>query len=87
MPAAYDKLEKILRLEQSQGYHNRAVIGGLESFAENWRKESLGQSQDENLNQQVNEIADLLLQYAESDKARRAQTIDGILSRMSARVQ
>ncbi|MGD9315961.1 MAG: ATP-dependent DNA helicase RecG, partial [Anaerolineae bacterium] len=87
MPAAYDKLEKILRLEQSQGYHNRAVIGGLESFAENWRKESLGQSQDENLNQQINEIADLLLQYAEFDKARRAQTIDGILSRMSARTE
>jgi ATP-dependent DNA helicase RecG len=84
MPAAYDKLEKILELEQSQGYHNRAVIGGLESFAEVWRKESLGQNLDEALSQQVNEIADLLLQYAEVDETQRAQAIGKILSQIGA---
>ena len=28
MPTAFEKLEKILKLEQSQGHKNTAVIGG-----------------------------------------------------------
>jgi len=84
MPAAYEKLEKILQLEQSQGYRNRAVIGGLESYVETWRKESLAQSQDEALGQQVDEISDLLRTYAEVDEAQRAQAISEILGRLGS---
>ncbi len=82
MPAAYDKLEKILVLEQSQGHRNRAVIGGLETFAEIWRKEALAESQGENESLQINEIAERLHRYAEAEPARRAQTVNEILQRL-----
>jgi ATP-dependent DNA helicase RecG len=84
MPTAYEKLEKILQLEISQGYRNRAVIGGLESYAETWRKESLAQSHDEALRQQVDEITDLLRKYVEVDQAQRAQAIGEIQNRLAS---
>ena len=84
MPAVYEKLEKILKLEQSQGYRNRAVIGGLESYAETWRKESLALSQDEALRRKVDEITELLLKYPDVDETQRAQAISDILSRLGA---
>ena len=84
MPAVYEKLEKILKLEQSQGYRNRAVIGGLENYAETWRKESLALSQDEALRRKVDEITELLLKYSDVDETQRAQAISDILSRLGA---
>jgi hypothetical protein len=64
MPAAFDKLDKILRLEQSQGYRNRAVIGGLEKFAELWQDEAQAEDLDQVQSEQANEIGDLLKLYA-----------------------
>jgi len=80
MPTAYEKLEKVLILEQNQGHRNRAVIGGLESFAEVWRKEALQETQDEAQIRQVHEIADRLSHYVEADQAQRVQTISEILN-------
>jgi ATP-dependent DNA helicase RecG len=80
MPTAFDKLEKILRLEQSQGYRNRAVIGGLESFAEIWRKDALQEVRDEAQNREVDQIANLLLGYAQADEARRAQIVNSVFN-------
>jgi ATP-dependent DNA helicase RecG len=77
MPTVFDKLEKILRLEISQGHRNRAVIGGLEGFAEIWRKEALEEGHSQT---RIDRIADLLSGYAELDQARRAQTMGDILS-------
>lgn len=82
MPTAFDKLEKILRLEQSQGYRNRAVIGGLETFAEIWRKEALAEAQDEEQSQRVNEIADALQRYAQADESQRVRVVDDVLTRL-----
>jgi ATP-dependent DNA helicase RecG len=82
MPTAYDKLEKVLSLEQSQGHRNRAVIGGLESFADVWRKEALQEAQDEAQIRQVHEIADRLSRYVEADQTQRVQTISEILKRI-----
>jgi ATP-dependent DNA helicase RecG len=79
MPTAYDKLEKILRLEVNQGHRNRAVIGGLEDFAEIWRKEALEEGHSQT---RIDGIAGLLSGYAELDQARRAQTVSDILSRL-----
>lgn len=83
MPTAFQKLEKILRLEQSQGYRDRAVIGGLESFAQVWRKEALTESHDD-VTSLIDEIASLLLNYAEADQARRVQVVDDVLSKLDA---
>ena len=82
MPAAYEKLSKILKLEQSQGYRNRAVIGGLESLAEVWRKEALEEMQDEEQVERICQIADRLLRYAEVDQARRVQIVNGTLKQL-----
>jgi len=41
MFTAFEKLLKILKLERSQGYHNKAVIGGFEASAQIWRAEAL----------------------------------------------
>jgi ATP-dependent DNA helicase RecG len=79
MPAAFEKLSKILRLEQSQGYRNRAVIGGLENLADIWQKEAQAEIQEETQVEQVNQIVDLLQHYAETDQSQRAQTVDNIL--------
>jgi ATP-dependent DNA helicase RecG len=84
MPAAYNKLEKVLILEQSQGHRNRAVIGGLESFAEVWRKEALQETEDEAQIRQVHEIADRLAHYAEADQGQRIQTLSEILNRVES---
>jgi hypothetical protein len=40
MASGFDKLTKILKLEQEQGYRNRAVIGGLEKLASFWHEET-----------------------------------------------
>jgi ATP-dependent DNA helicase RecG len=82
MPAVFEKLKKILRLEQSQGHRNRAVIGGLENFARIWQPEALAETQDDVQIGQINEIANLLAGYAEIDQDQRTQTVVDILRRL-----
>jgi ATP-dependent DNA helicase RecG len=82
MPAAYDKLSKILKLEQSQGHRNRSVIGGLESFAQTWRKQALQETHDEEQIERIGQIADRLVRYPEVDQARRVQIVNGILKQL-----
>ncbi|MGD9099255.1 MAG: hypothetical protein PVF45_02165, partial [Anaerolineae bacterium] len=46
MASALDKLLKILQLEQEQGHRDKAVIGGLARFANNWRQQALRETDD-----------------------------------------
>ena len=46
MTPALDKLTKILKLEQEQGHRDKAVIGGLARFADNWSKQALREASD-----------------------------------------
>jgi ATP-dependent DNA helicase RecG len=87
MPAAFEKLSKILNLEQSQDYRNRAVIGGLVKFADIWRTEALAEIQDEAQIQQVNEIARILAQYEDANKDQRIQAVSDILKRLEQGVE
>ena len=87
MHTDFENLEKILRLEQSQGYHNTAVIGGLGAFAETWRSEALRESQDQARIDQISEIAGLLLRYAESEPADRSRTVEGLLGQLTQEPQ
>lgn len=82
MPTAFEKLEKILKLEQSQGYRDRAVIGGLERFAQVWQNEAQAEIQDKTQVAQIQEIADLLTRYQEADQEQRERTVDDILGRL-----
>lgn len=38
--SAFDRLNKVLSLEQQQGYRNKAVIGGLDKFAARWQQDA-----------------------------------------------
>jgi ATP-dependent DNA helicase RecG len=82
MPAAFEKLEKILKLEQNQGYRDRAVIGGLQSFAQVWQEEARAEIQDQAQIAQLDYIADQLALYDDADQDRRAQIVDEILHRL-----
>jgi ATP-dependent DNA helicase RecG len=55
MTLALDKLAKILKLEQEQGYRDRAVIGGLVRFADAWREQAQDETGDETWVAQVAE--------------------------------
>jgi ATP-dependent DNA helicase RecG len=87
MLAAFEKLEKILKLEETHGHRDRAVIGGFASFAGVWREEALRQSPDEAELQRIDEIIDLLSGYGEAEHRRRVEIIDDILSRLSAEAE
>jgi ATP-dependent DNA helicase RecG len=82
MPAAFEKLEKILKLEQSQGYRDRAVIGGLQSFAKVWQEEARAEIQDEAQIAHLDNIANQLARYDDADQERRAQVVDEILHQL-----
>jgi ATP-dependent DNA helicase RecG len=82
MPAAFEKLTKILKLEQSLGYRDRAVIGGLEKFAETWQNEVQATTQDQEQKRRVAEIADRLKQYAAAAYDQRVEMVHGILDQL-----
>jgi ATP-dependent DNA helicase RecG len=46
MTSALDKLTNILRLEQEEGYRDKAVIGGLARFADAWHEQAQQETQD-----------------------------------------
>ncbi len=79
MPTAFEKLSKILKLEQSQGYRDRAVIGGLENFAQIWREEALAETQDAAQVNRIHEIADRLAHYSAADQNHRTEMVHDIL--------
>jgi len=82
MHAAFEKLNKILKLEQNQNHRNRAVIGGIENFAPVWKDEALAEAENENQNQQIEEIASQLAQYAQAGAEQRAQILSNILHQL-----
>jgi ATP-dependent DNA helicase RecG len=84
MLAAFEKLEKVLKLEETYGHSDRAVIGGFASFAAVWREEAVRQSPEEAELRKVEEIVDLLSGYGDADYSRRVKIIDDILNRLSA---
>jgi ATP-dependent DNA helicase RecG len=84
MLAAFEKLEKILKLEETHGHRDRAVIGGFASFARVWREEALRQSPEEAELRQIEEIVDLLSGYEDADHRRRVEIMGDILSRLTS---
>lgn len=64
MPSALEKLVKILRLETDTGCQDRAVIGGLRSFGQNWLPEAHAQARKPEHHILAEELVDLLNRYA-----------------------
>ncbi|MFQ6015546.1 MAG: ATP-dependent DNA helicase RecG [Anaerolineae bacterium] len=84
MLAAFEKLEKILKLEQSKGYKDKAVIGGLQKFTSLWCQEARREAKDASDLQLVDEIASLLATYSTDQPARRSEVVRNILSKIEA---
>ncbi|MFC2029514.1 ATP-dependent DNA helicase RecG [Chloroflexota bacterium] len=82
MPQAFEKLGKILELEESQGYQARSVIGGFELFSEVWLADALAEVQDEPTRIAVREIALLLSKYEKADADLRVKVIGEILDHL-----
>ncbi len=82
MPTAFEKLEKILKLEQSQGFDDRAVIGGLSRYARVWQEEAHGATTERAQISHINKIADLLAQYELMDRGRREEAVANLLAQL-----
>ncbi|NLX09766.1 MAG: ATP-dependent DNA helicase RecG [Chloroflexi bacterium] len=87
MPSALETLVKILKLEQSTGYKNTAVIGGLESYADNWAAGAHQQAKRPEHHQLVDEMAYHLRQYSalENPEA-RYESIKYMMGRIMGRI-
>lgn len=85
MGAALEKLLKILRLEESMGYQNRAVIGGLEKFAPHWREEALAAATTDGARTDIAGIYDALSRYGNlSSEEERKEAISSLIQRIQA---
>lgn len=87
MPSALETLVKILKLEQDTGYKNTAVIGGLQSFAQNWVREAHQQAKRPEHHQLVDEMVRMMEQYPALDGAdARHEAVRYMLGRIMGRI-
>lgn len=80
MYKSLEKLQKILSLEESNNYSNKAVIGGLLRFFPNWLNDAKTENIPESL---LSEIEIFFQQYAEMDTPARNQAVQRIVSAMN----
>lgn len=67
-----EKYSRILKLEASQGYENRAVIGGLARLVEAFRADAREEGFDE---RRINEVVQVLQHYAGGNKIERGNSL------------
>ena len=86
MTSAFEKLAKILELEQEQGYRNRAVIGGFDKFASFWREEARQEAKELESARLVEEIVALLQCYPTVEsRGERERIVEEILNKLNQR--
>ncbi|GAB4565174.1 MAG: ATP-dependent DNA helicase RecG [Anaerolineae bacterium] len=84
MSGAFERLEKILALEERQGYRNRAVIGGLDKFAARWEPDAMAEVETPEQQEEMQSIVALLLGYATlEDPTARRRVIADIRARVN----
>jgi ATP-dependent DNA helicase RecG len=80
MIPSFKQLEKILLQEQKLGYQNKAVIGGLERFANNWFPQALKETTTKEERLIIEKLAAELKNYAQCNTlAEQEQAIDQML--------
>ena len=82
MASTFEKLAKILALEQDQGFRDRAVIGGLERFLPRWHQEAQEGTEDPEQLRRVEEILALLEGYGAKERGAREGVISKVLGEM-----
>lgn len=86
MVKAFTQLERVLSLEEKQGYKNKAVVGGIRQFAAFWVTKARGEAMDEVDRALVEQIAEVLQGYARLPGAEaRAETIDRLQQQLRQR--
>ncbi|MFZ2360425.1 MAG: hypothetical protein WA040_13870, partial [Anaerolineae bacterium] len=81
MNKAIERLKKILKLEQQQGYRNKAVIGGLGRLAERWQIDALQEATLEGQPALVDQLVTMLDGYGNvQGAAARKGAIEAMLA-------
>jgi ATP-dependent DNA helicase RecG len=75
MNPALEQLQKVLQLEQKNGYPNTAVIGGLPKMLSFWESNARRAGMDSAF---IESVAGLVRQYAEQSAAERAATVQAL---------
>jgi ATP-dependent DNA helicase RecG len=84
MPSALETLVKILKLEQDTGFQDKAVIGGLRSFAERWAVDAHAQAKKPEHHALVDELVGVLDSYGDSTE--RSEAIRYMIGRIMGRI-
>lgn len=83
MTSVFETLGKMLKLEQEQGYKNKAVISGLEALAKTWPVEAVKEAPP--TTPLVEKITALLRGYGSlPDRAARREQVRQILEKLAA---
>ncbi len=81
MNKAIERLKKILKLEQQQGYRNKAVIGGLGRLAERWQVDALQEATVDGQQALVDQIVARLDGYGSlQGSSARKEAIEAMLT-------
>lgn len=83
MLSTFEKLEKILNLERTQGFRDHAVIGGLDRFVARWEQEALEAADDDRAERQIRIVSELLREYSQKDIESRRLTVRDALKQLS----
>jgi len=75
MLSSFDKLIRILLLEEKSGCANRSVIGGLERFAPYWKVDALSQVSSDSLRSVVERTAKCLESYPSIETQEQRQAL------------
>src|SRR6185503_20476943 len=87
MPSALETLVKILKLEQDTGYQDKAVIGGLKSFASHWAGDAHAQAKKPEHHMLVDELVARLNGYsALNTPDERHEAIKHMIGRITGRI-
>ncbi|MGM0400380.1 MAG: ATP-dependent DNA helicase RecG [Chloroflexota bacterium] len=81
MSSAYDKLRRILLLERTQGYHDRAVMGGLAEFLQYWQNQARREGEQASLGDPVTvgRVLEILDGYGELSPTERSDRVATLL--------
>ncbi len=79
---AFLRLQRVLELEEKQGWRNRAVVGGLQAMAERWQADAMSEAGATDTPATVDAVAwvvRLMGAYEGTEQAQRASVAHAIL--------
>lgn len=88
MDRAFNRLERVLKLESQQGYQNKAVVGGIRQFANFWVSQAREEAVDQADLALVEQVAEVLASYSRlPGQEARAKAITTLMDKLGVRRQ